>query len=142
MSLRPSLTILLGFILLSGCGLWPDQEQSPPAQDENARIVADLGRQWRALPRVSTVEAGYLDDTDNVPGIKAEIVCRGCDVDTIGEGVVADVWSSRLSPLSGINVHVVDDGTGQEFRGYYATVRDEAELSENYGERPAGTTLD
>ena len=141
-----TLASVVALALQAGCsGIVPGQQQGDDQLAENRRITAGLERDWSSVRRVSRVEAEYVDDADNSPGVEVIAFCNGCSTTEVGAGMVGDIWTSRLSPLTSFTVEVFDESDSQSSNGYsetFVTANDAESLSRRYGERPAGTELE
>ena len=128
----------------SGCNaLFPSRHQSDDDLRKNTEIAGQLARTWSALPDVTQVDAEYIDDTDRVSNMRADVRCDGCDEEKLADRLVDDIWSSELSPLVNITVQVFDDaGSSKSALRVFSTHSDADELNQKHGERPAGTELE
>ena len=140
-----SLTFTCSLVALaltaSGCSaLFPSQHQSDDDLQANKAIARQLAGTWGALTGVTQVDAEYVDDTDHVSNMRADVRCAGCDEEKLADRLVDDIWSSQLSPLVNITVEVFDDnGSSESALRVFSTHSDADELNQKHGARPTGT---
>ena len=132
--------LVLGLLVVAGCGGLGAGEAPGPSEAELDRISAEIEDQLRQRDDVATVDVYYQDSITVPQSASVDLTMEpGADPRALNDEAVRLVWESRLNPLSTIHVVVIDPV--EPMNGVDSAVNlldDEqrAPLEEKYGPHP------
>lgn len=101
--------LVLGLLVVAGCGGLGAGEAPGPSEAELDRISAEIEDQLRQRDDVATVDVYYQDSITIPQSASVDLTMEpGADPWALNDEAVRLVWESRLNPLSTIHVVVID----------------------------------
>jgi|GEM_PF-3611183 len=133
-SVRTIAAMAVACVVLTGCG----GSYSPKPSQANLAESDAILKRLATLPGVVRVDGGYVRNATDPGSAGVGIGVRaGADMDALADRAIAELWRSRLDPISAIDVTVVrvDKPTVNVVRNVNFKL-DADELTRRYGSRP------